>query len=171
VIKPAQTNIDPAALDTSGAALPFSDILDGYFTLKESVRQMMARHDFTWVWLTLLHAPIMDIEGLAPDEPVPLHLREHYAGLIDCMTLTALCADPANGNGPMLIGAGDWQWLDTRPDTALPADIRLGEPAYFSGFGYSATTAANGKPPTAQKLIADTTSALPDATRLRPFYC
>lgn len=66
-------------------AQPFQDILDGYFTLKESVRQMMVRHDLTWVWMALWHAPVMDIGGLGPREPVPLHLRDGYAGLIDAM--------------------------------------------------------------------------------------
>lgn len=165
-----ETVSNHAASGQNEGATAFTDILEGYFTLKESVRQMMARHDFTWVWLTVLHAPIMDIEGLAADAPVPLHLREHYAGLIDFMTLTALCPDPKNGSEATLIGAGDWQWLDTRPDTALPCDIRLGEPAYFSGFGFSPMATVDRTAHTAQKLLAETSAELGDLSRLRPFY-
>lgn len=114
-------------------AQPFQDILDGYFTLRESVRQMMARHDLAWVWMALWQAPVMDIAGLAPREPVPLHLRDGYAGLIEGMALTAVRPDPAAD--PVLMGVGDWRWLDERNDQALPPEIRLAEPAFFRGLG------------------------------------
>lgn len=136
-------------------AEPFEDILDGYFTLKESVRQMMARHDLTWAWLVIQHAPVMDIAGLGPLDPVPLHLRDGYAGLIDGLTLTAL----RDGDNVRLTGAGAWRWLDDRPDLALPSDIRLGEPAYFRGFGLSMSETPNRKAVSAADVLADAEAA------------
>ena len=116
-----------------GAGRPFQDILDGYFPLRESVRQMAVRQGFGAVTLMLTQAPVMDVAGLAEDEPVPLHLREGYAGLIDTLILTGLRA--ADGRF-RLFGGGDWRWFDARDDAALPADIRLGEPAFVQGFGW-----------------------------------
>ncbi|CUH63629.1 hypothetical protein TG4357_00794 [Thalassovita gelatinovora] len=152
-----------------GLAEPFQDILDGYFTLKESVRQMMARHDFSWAWLTLHQAPVMDISGLAPDEPVPLHLRDGYAGLIDTMMLTVLRPGTQGSDEFVLIGIGEWQWLDNRAHTDLPKDIRLGEPAYFSGFGLSTKKMPDPKRIAASDVLADVPASLADFGRLRPF--
>ncbi|WP_010140114.1 hypothetical protein [Oceanicola sp. S124] len=145
-------------------AEPFHDILDGYFTLKESVRQLMARHQLTWAWLMIGHAPVMEIEGLAPDAPVPLHLRDTtYAGLIDAMTLTVI----ASGDDVSLVGAGDWRWLDAREDPSLPVDIRLAEPAYLTGFGLSKKP--NAKRISAEEVLADAPILLGDASAFRPF--
>jgi len=156
--------------DRPGAsAEPFHDILDGYFTLKESVRQMMARHDFSWAWLVLCHAPVMEIEGLAPDAPVPLHLREGYAGVIDSMLLTVTRIGGSDTAEYALIGTGDWRWLDDRADTALPPDIRLGEPAYLTGFGLSATPGPDPKRIAASEVLAQVPALVADTRRLRPF--
>lgn len=145
-------------------AAPFHDILDGYFTLKESVRQLMARHQMTWAWLMIGHAPVMEIEGLAPDAPVPLHLRDTtYAGLIDAMTLTVF----ADGDEIRMVGAGEWRWLDAREDPALPVDIRLAEPAYLTGFGLSEKP--NAKRISAEEVLADVPALLGDASAFRPF--
>jgi len=161
--------------DRPGAsAEPFHDILDGYFTLKESVRQMMARHDFTWAWLVLCHAPVMEIEGLDPDAPVPLHLREGVAGVIDSMLLTVTRTGGSDTGGAdteafTLIGTGDWRWLDDRAEAALPPDIRLGEPAYLTGFGLSATPGPNPKRIPASEVLAQVPALVADTRRLRPF--
>ncbi|NDW33101.1 hypothetical protein [Salipiger sp. PrR007] len=140
-------------MSTPTGAEPFQDILDGYFTLKESVRQMMERHDLGWVWLALWHAPVMDIAGLGPKEPVPLHLRDGYAGVIEGLSLTAVRTG-ADAE-PVLIGTGDWRWLDTRADQALPQDIRLAEPAFFRGIGLSLGGAANRRSIPATELTED----------------
>ncbi|MEP3686218.1 MAG: hypothetical protein ABJN05_03855 [Sulfitobacter dubius] len=134
-------------------AQPFQDILDGYFTLKESVRQMMVRHDLTWVWMALWQAPVMDIAGLGPREPVPLHLRDGYAGLIDGMALTAVRANP--DADPVLMGAGEWRWLEPRSDQALPREIRLAEPAFFRGLGIGFGDAVNKRAISADELADD----------------
>ncbi|PJE32085.1 hypothetical protein SAMN06297129_2146 [Pseudooceanicola antarcticus] len=149
-------------------AEPFHDILDGYFTLKESVRQLMARHQLSWAWLMLSHAPVMEIAGLAPDAPVPLHLRDTtYAGLIDAMTLTVVASGEGESHEAHLVGAGDWRWLDARAETSLPADIRLAEPAYLTGFGLSAKP--NAKRITAEEVLADVPHLLSEASGFRPF--
>lgn len=121
----------------------FCDILDGYFTLRESLRQMLARNGFSGAWLTLLHAPVMHIEGLAEDAPIPLHLRGDYAGMIDRMDLVALSGAE---RGVSLFATGDWYWADRPREAALPADIRLGEPAYVQGIGWGESAALAAAP-------------------------
>jgi hypothetical protein len=116
----------------------FCDILDGYFTLRESLRQMLVRNGFSGAWVTLLHAPVMHIEGLPADAPIPLHLRGDYAGMIEQMQLAAL---GGTERGVSLFAVGDWYWADRARETALPADIRLGEPAYVQGIGWGETSA------------------------------
>lgn len=146
-------------------AEPFHDILDGYFTLKESVRQLMARHTLSWAWVVLRHAPVMEIEGLAPDAPVPLHLRDGHAGVIDAMLLTVT---RTGSDDFTLVGTGEWRWLDAREDSALPADIRLAEPAYLTGFGLS--TRPNAKRIGADEVLAEVPGLLAEAAGFRPFY-
>jgi|GEM_PF-4814639 len=113
----------------------FEDILDGYFPLRESIRQMMDRQGFSRVWVTLQHAPIMNLKHLAPTDPVPLTLPKVYAGMIDFMSLTATQADAT----PALSGVGEWFWVDPSDRTALfPTSVRLGEPAFVRGIGIHA---------------------------------
>ena len=133
-----------------GDARPFQDILDGYFTLRESLRQMAARQGFGGVTLTLTHAPVMDVPGLPPDAPVPLHLRDGHAGLIDTLVVTALFG----GENVLLFGAGAWRWFDDRADPALPADVRLGEPAFVRGVGWSGVTQAEPTTPHTRAFLA-----------------
>ncbi|WP_153769934.1 hypothetical protein [Labrenzia sp. CE80] len=111
---------------------PFEDILDGYFPLRESIRQLLQRQGFSAMWITLLHAPFMKIEGLAEDAPVPLHLRKIYSGMIDHMLLLAFSTPDGMG----LAGTGDWIFVDSREENDLfPDGIRLGEPAFVRGVG------------------------------------
>lgn len=123
----------------------FEDILDGYFPLGESVRQMMARNRFTSIWINLLHAPVMDLPGLPPTAPVPLHLPRAYSGMIDAMTLTAVLYD----GGARMAGVGNWFWIDGREETGtFPALTRLGEPAFIRGIGLGGNIEAGAfRPP------------------------
>lgn len=146
---------------------PFHDILDGYFTLKESVRQLMARHQLSWAWIVLRHAPVMEIDGLEPDAPVPLHLRDGYAGIIDAMVLTVTHTGGAESDAFVLVGTGEWRWLTSREDTALPKDIRLAEPAYLTGFGLSATR--NARQIGADEVLAELPGLLAETAHFRPF--
>lgn len=115
-----------------GKGRAFEDILDGYFPLEESVRQMMERQGFSRAWLQLLHAPTMDLPGLAPTDPVPVTLPKVYAGMIDYMAIEAV-----KGDGPPLLnGCGDWFWIDPVNRTVnLSPSVRLGEPAFVRGIG------------------------------------
>ncbi|WP_417599497.1 hypothetical protein [Pararhodobacter oceanensis] len=147
-------------------AEPFQDILDGYFTLRESLCQMMARHGFQWAWLTLRHAPIMQIDGLPPEAPVPLHMRDGYAGFIDGMMLTVI----RRGSSDLLLhGSGAWRWLDRPDTTGLPQDIRLGEPAYLTGFGLSARPIAPLRRISADEVLGEARDVMRDSAAFRPF--
>ncbi|WOI57863.1 hypothetical protein [Palleronia sp. LCG004] len=110
----------------------FEDILDGYFTLRESVRQMMVRNGFGQAVFTLHHAPLIEVPGLAETAAVPLHLRPAHSGLVTRLSLTVTLQPDLR-----LQGAGLWSWTDPRPDPGLPADIRLGEPAFIAGTGWT----------------------------------
>lgn len=110
----------------------FEDILDGYFPLRETIGQMMRRHGFALAFVDLLHAPVMDIPGLSPDEPVPFRIRKEPAGMIDWMRVEAR----RDGDGLVLRGQGSWWWLDAARDTARFSPlVRLGEPAFVRGVG------------------------------------
>jgi hypothetical protein len=156
-------------LTPASGALPFHDILDGYFTLKQSVHQMMTRNHFVWANFTVRHAPIMDIAGLAPDAPVPLHLRDHHAGMIEVMVLTVLRAAPQETGEFILIGAGDWHWLNGPADMALPKDIRLGEPAYLTGFGMPTQPLPKSKQTATSDVLANVPTSLQQLHALRSF--
>ena len=115
------------------AATPFEDIIDGYFPLQESLRQMLVRNSFAAACVTLTHAPIMNIPGLAPDAPVPLRLDYGTAGVADRLDLIVALY----GREPRLTGYGRWRWYS---DGAGSGDLmahstRLAEPAIVLGFG------------------------------------
>ena len=114
-------------------AVMFEDIIDGYFPLCESLRQMLVRNDFASASITLTHAPIMDIPGLAPDAPVPLRLRHGTAGLADRLDIVAAL----RGDDLMLVGHGKWRWHGEvgAQHPNLSAQTRLAEPAFVQGFG------------------------------------
>ena len=147
------------------AGRAFEDILDGYFPLEESVRQMMERHGFSTVWITLLHAPIMNLRDLAPTDPVPLTLPKIYSGMIDFMALLG----SKQGNRIELEGLGDWFWIDPRDRApTFPATIRLGEPAFVRGIGLKECDdnpntmpceVAIARPPTSASLAEEIASA------------
>lgn len=111
----------------------FEDILDGYFPLAESARQMLVRQGLQVMWITLLQAPVMTLPGLGPTEPVPLHVPKIHAGLIDQITL---CAALLRDGTVVLAGAGQWFWTDGRAAAQpFPTLTRLGEPAFVRGVG------------------------------------
>ena len=124
-------------------ALPgcaFEDILDGYFPLGESLRQLMARRRFISVWITILHAPVMNISGLSSTAPAPLSLPRIYSGMIEHMVLSV----ETSAEGVAMTGRGMWFWTDGRTETGtFPPLTRLGEPAFVRGIGICDDNAAD----------------------------
>lgn len=114
-------------------AIVFEDIIDGYFPLQESLRQMLVRNGFASACITLTHVPIMDIPGLAPDAPVPLRLTRGTAGIADKLEIIATLG----GFEPKVSGTGKWRWYSDKKaqETRLSPLIRLAEPAIVQGIG------------------------------------
>ena len=138
-------------MNTSGhyklRALPvagvfFEDTIDGYFTFEESLRQLMLRRGFGAAWLTLSHAPFVDLPELGPDDPVPLMLsRDADSGLIRVMSLI-IVYHPDSCSLARLQGVARWSWLGpaSKPRHKLSkgmfsARYRLAEPAFVRGIG------------------------------------
>ena len=130
-----------AALEACAlAGHAFEDILDGYFPLSESVRQLMERQHFICMWITILHAPVMNISGLPSTAPAPLFLPRIYSGMIDHMVLSA----ETSAGGIAMTGRGMWFWTDGRAETGtFPPLTRLGEPAFVRGIGICDVNAAD----------------------------
>ena len=130
-----------AALEARAlAGCAFEDILDGYFPLSESLRQLMERRRFICMWLTILHAPVMNISGLPSTAPAPLFLPRIYSGMIDHMVLSA----ETSAEGVAMTGRGVWFWTDGRAETGtFPPLTRLGEPAFVRGIGICNLNAAD----------------------------
>ena len=53
----------------------FDDIIDGYFPLKFSLLQLLDRLNSSLAYVEILHAPIMEIYELEPQDPVPLKIN------------------------------------------------------------------------------------------------
>lgn len=105
------------------------DILDGYFPLRISVADMMARSGLRHAALELSFAPIIEVPGLAPDAPVPLSIQSGRAGLI----LHAALVVTIGPTEAQIGGRARWRWLDGLPGAAtLDPMIRLAEPALVS---------------------------------------
>lgn len=123
------SNSEAVSLGTT----PFEDIIDGYFPLQESLRQMLVRNNFAAACVTLTHAPIMNIPGLAPTTPVPLRLECGTAGIADRLDLIVALI----GRKTRLTGYGRWRWY---PDSVgsgrlMASSTRLAEPAIVQGIG------------------------------------
>ena len=107
----------------------FEDIIDGYFPLRESLRQMLARQGFGAALVVISHAPILHLPDDDGAGPVPMRLQQASAGLLRAFLGLAVQRE----NGLRLTGLADWQWPDTeRPFTA---ETRLAEPAFLRGIG------------------------------------
>lgn len=111
----------------------FEDIIDGYFPLQESLRQMLYRNGFASACVRLTYAPIMDIPGLAPDAPVPLRLTQGISGLADRLDIIVTLDGPE----ARLTGTGNWRWyaIENTRSNLLPPLTRLAEPAIVQGVG------------------------------------
>ena len=112
----------------------FEDTIDGYFSLQESIRQMMERQGFSAAVVYLDHAPAMEIPDLAPEDPVPLYVSDGYGCMINHMTLVVRYVD----DEVEIEGMGDWRWLDGPlvDEPGFSPRHRLAEPAFIRGIGY-----------------------------------
>lgn len=119
---------------TPVAAELFDDIIDGYFPLSESLRQMMVRRGLRAAMISLSQAPIMDIPGLAPTSPVPLRILEGTAGLIHAMQVLVVRQEAHM----TCSGIGNWRWFSraTHHETIFDPLTRLAEPAFIRGIGF-----------------------------------
>ncbi len=119
----------------------FEDTLDGYFPLAVSCADLMRRRGFAAAWLSLAHAPILDIAELPPDAPVPLNTDAGRVGMIDqmlaCVTLTEVEAE--------IEGTAQWHWLGEgcAPQTLSPM-TRLAEPAFLRGIAITQHSVEQG---------------------------
>jgi len=108
----------------------FADTIDGYFPLKNSLNQMMGRQGFESAIVKISFAPIMEIDGLPADAPVPLSVRTARVGLIEDMLLIVTRDE--------FCGSGVWRWLgESDQDAGFSPMTRLAEPAYLEGVGFS----------------------------------
>ena len=107
----------------------FDDILDGYFPLSRSIADLLRRQGLTAARLGLTFAPVIAVDGLAPDAPVPLNIQSGRAGMIDHADLRVF----RDGTTVRILGSARWQWLDgSAVGEALDPMIRLAEPAIVS---------------------------------------
>ena len=115
------------------AATSFEDIIDGYFPLQESLRQMLVRNDFVTAYVTLTHAPIMNIPGLAQNAPVPLRIACGAVGVAERLDLIVALY----GQELRVIGYGRWRWHSDSAgsDRLMAPSTRLAEPAIVKGIG------------------------------------
>ncbi|MEP6021344.1 MAG: hypothetical protein ABJ251_22965 [Paracoccaceae bacterium] len=112
----------------------FEDTLDGYIPLELSIQYMLDRNGFQAAWIVLMHAPVMDIPGLAASAPVPVTLDTSCSGLIDSMDMIA-----TRGNdGTQMSGVGSWRWnaAERAHETEFAQTHRLGEPVFIRGIGF-----------------------------------
>ena len=118
----------------------FEDILDGYFPLCLSIADVMRRNVLRAAELKLSFAPIIVIDGLPIDAPVPLNIRSGRAGMIDDATLSVALSE----SGAQISGSARWRWLDGGAvSKTLDPMIRLAEPALVSMRVISDTSIGN----------------------------
>ncbi len=118
----------PSQQENAESLHSFDDIIDGYFPLKLSLLQMLDRLNTSIAYVEISHAPIMEISGLAPQDPVPLTINTGRVGIIDKLHVRITRDSDFSSNGT-------WRWLDSlAPEKIFDSMIRLAEPAYVQGF-------------------------------------
>jgi hypothetical protein len=107
----------------------FEDIIDGYFPLRESLHQGLARQGLGAALVVITHAPVLYIPGDDGTGPVPMRLQAATAGLLRAFLGLAV----REGDGLRLTGIADWYWPVA--DRGLGGETRLAEPAFLRGIG------------------------------------
>ncbi len=131
----------------------FEDIVDGYFPLKESLRQLLIRQGFNFALISFIFAPILKNNQLKKHSPVPLHITRKNSGIICYFTALA----KLDGADVFTTGVADWFWENEHPSKACNffTTDRLAEPAFVRGIGLI--------PRTGDGLIGDNQVTLPNA--------
>lgn len=115
-------------------AFAFEDFIDGYFPLTLSLRHLIDRLQVEAAFVVLRVAPMMDLPGLNPEDPVPLHIDPAQAGQINWMAVTARRTAVAT----VISGHALWTWnaSESQSSPFLPPTIRLTEPVFVRGIGF-----------------------------------
>lgn len=124
----------------------FENTIDGYFPLRESLRQMLVRNRIQAAWICLMHAPAMEVPGLAPDDPVPLYITAGHGCLIRHMSLfVTLDGDEL----PAVTGVADWTWWGNHRARERTFSVmhRLAEPAFLRGIAFETCDCLDRDPP------------------------
>ena len=133
----------------------FDDIIDGYFPLKFSLLQLLDRLNSSLAYVEILHAPIMEIYELEPQDPVPLKINRGRTGIIEKLYVRI------TREGDFL-SSGTWRWLEAlETEAVFDSMIRLAEPAYVQGFcsciGHASQSSKMAKPVFRNKLSESST--------------
>ncbi|THD73967.1 hypothetical protein E7681_10180 [Thalassobius vesicularis] len=108
----------------------FEDILDGYFPLRESLRQCLIRQRAATGLFVLTYAPILHLPDRPGDAPVPLRLEAEVSGLVRRLMMVVRLDETGQAE---LRGVGAWRWHHGDSAAALTPDTRLAEPAFVRG--------------------------------------
>jgi len=111
----------------------FEDIIDGYFPLKESFRQLLIRQGLDFAIVFFIFAPVLKNNKLRKDSPVPLHITPKISGMIT--NFAALVE--LSGADLITTGVADWFWENenSAKNCNFFTTDRLAEPAFVRGMG------------------------------------
>ena len=109
----------------------FEDIIDGYFPLKESLKQMLSRFQSPAAWVNFRFSPLINKENLKPSDPVPIQVDGFRTGLIHEASILVV----SKNSEVILTGIADWSWHDSgrQAEAELSPFHRLAEPALVRG--------------------------------------
>ena len=113
----------------------FEDVIDGYFPIGESLKQMLQRFHASSAWVNFIYAPIIRGDHLAPSDPVPVNVAGCVSGMINDASIFI----SMENRDVALTGVGDWHWHNatTNESEPLASSHRLVEPVFVRGYLFS----------------------------------
>ena len=110
----------------------FEDVIDGYFPIGESLKQMLQRFHANSAWVNFIYAPIIRGDHLAPSDPVPVNVAGCVSGMINDVSIFI----SMENRDVVLTGVGDWHWHNatTNESEPLAPSNRLVEPVFVRGY-------------------------------------
>lgn len=113
----------------------FEDVIDGYFPIGESLKQMLQRFHASSAWVNFIYAPIIRGDHLAPSDPVPVNVAGCVSGMINDVSIFI----SMENRNVALTGVGDWHWHNatTNESEPLASSHRLVEPVFVRGYLFS----------------------------------